>query len=308
MISIVKFVCDTLLMDESELLTFSQTAPHRYKKYTIKKRDGVGLRLIAQPSKEVKFIQRIVLSQLRTMLPVHKSAMAYETGAGIKLNAMHHKDNAYILKMDFKDFFPSITPPLFFAIVKDMGVVLNEDDTLFLSRILFYKSTRKSNLKLSIGAPTSPFISNVVMTGFDKLMLDYCQVHKINYTRYADDITFSTQAKGSLFDIPALVKGNLKKATYNQIKINAEKTVFSSKAFNRHVTGVVLTNDGSLSLGRDKKRLYSAMVHKYSLGLLDETARQKLKGYLAFTIHIEPEFFQRLRKKYSEKVIDSIMT
>jgi retron-type reverse transcriptase len=233
--------------------------------------------------------------------------MAYEPGTGIKLNAMHHKDNSYILKMDFRDFFPSITPLLFLAKAKDAGSVFNEQDSLFLSRVLFYKSTRKSKLRLSIGAPSSPFISNFVMSSFDELMYAYCKTRNVNYTRYADDLTFSSNEKGVLFDLPALVKGNLKASTYNQVKVNAEKTVFSSKAFNRHVTGVVLTNDRSLSLGREKKRLYSAMVHRFSLGMMDETERHQLKGHLAFALHIEPDYFERLRVKYTTRVIDAIM-
>ncbi|MCU6496903.1 retron St85 family RNA-directed DNA polymerase [Rugamonas sp. A1-17] len=307
MSTIFEFVRETLLMDEQELLTFSQTAPHRYKKYNIKKRNGTGFRQIAQPSKEVKFIQRVILSQLKQSLTVHPCAMAYEPGTGIKLNALHHKDNSYLLKMDFRDFFPSITPFLFFSIAKDFDITFEEVDRDFLSRLLFYKSTRKSKLRLSIGAPTSPFISNFVMHCFDKAMHEYCSTHKINYTRYADDITFSANEKGILFDLPTLVKGNLRATTYSQIKINPDKTVYSSRAFNRHVTGVVITNDGSLSLGRDRKRLYSAMVHKYSVGVLDDAERQQLKGYLSFVLYIEPDFFERLTTKYSKEVIDAIM-
>lgn len=307
MSEILKHACDALLMTKDELLTFAFTAPHRYKKYVIRKRNGEGFRLIAQPSKETKFIQRVVLAKLREMLPIHHCAMAYEKNVGIKLNALHHKDNSYLLKMDFKDFFPSITPELFFMVAKDCGLEFSVTDQTFLSSVLFFKSTRKSKLRLSIGAPTSPFVSNFIMYNFDVQMFAYCSEHKINYTRYADDVSFSTNVQGILFDMPALVKGNLKEASFNQIKINPLKTVFSSKAFNRHVTGVVLTNNATLSLGRDKKRLYAAIIHKYSLGLLDDGERQRLKGYLAYSIHIEPDFILRMRKKYSADIIDSIM-
>lgn len=305
--SIVDLVCEALLISVEELSTFSQTAPHRYKKYTIPKRNGAGLRLIAQPSKEVKFIQRIVLKEIRTILPIHKCALAYEPNTGIKINASHHKNNSYLLKMDFRDFFPSITPFLLFSITKDFGISFDARDLEFLSRLLFYKSTRKSKLRLSIGAPTSPFISNFVMHGFDRAMYEYCCVRRINYTRYADDITFSSDEKGTLFEIPAVVHRLLKSTTYSQIKINPEKTIFSSRAFNRHVTGVVISNNRSLSIGREKKRLYSSMIYRFSQGLLDEAARHQLRGHLSYANYIEPDFLDRMKLKYSRELIDEIL-
>lgn len=307
MTSILNFVSSTLLMSSAELLTFANTAPYRYKKYYILKRSGDGLRLIAQPSKETKFIQRVVAEKLRELLPVHRCAMAYEKEKGIKINAMHHKDNAYLLKMDFSDFFPSITPDLFFRVSKDCGVTFSPEDREFLSSVLFFKATRRSKLRLSIGAPSSPFLSNFVMHQFDVAMAAYCREHGINYTRYADDITFSSNIKNELFSIPELVAANLKRTTYNHIKINLAKTVFSSKAFNRHVTGVVITNNATLSLGHVKKRLYSSMIHKYSLGLLGESERLHLKGLLAHCIYIEPDFIRRMKLKYSAEVVDAIL-
>lgn len=306
MTSILKLVSDTLLMSNEELLAFALTAPHRYKKYYIKKRSGNGLRLIAQPSKETKFIQRIVADELRKHLPVHSAALAYEKYKGIRLNAMHHKDNAYLLKMDFSDFFPSITPRLFFSVAAECGVKFSSQEKLFLSRILFFRATRQGALRLSIGAPSSPFLSNFVMCKFDAAMMSYCIERKIIFTRYADDITFSTNVKGALFEVPSLVAEALSRHTCRLIKLNPGKTVWSSKAFNRHVTGVVLTNAGSLSLGYDKKRLYSSMIHKFSLGLLDEEKRLHLKGLLAHSLYIEPDFVSRMRRKYSEKVINDV--
>lgn len=85
-----------------------QRAPHSYKVYTIAKRSG-GLRTIAQPAKETKFIQRWLIENVFSQLPVHECASAYKVGASIKKNADAHKSNSYVIKLDFKDFFPSIT-------------------------------------------------------------------------------------------------------------------------------------------------------------------------------------------------------
>jgi hypothetical protein len=91
----------------SDLLRIISTAPARYKHYTIPKRRG-GVRIIAQPSREVKAIQRYTLDNKLSTLPVHPAATGYIKGQNIFLNAEHHKDSRVILKLDFIDFFPSI--------------------------------------------------------------------------------------------------------------------------------------------------------------------------------------------------------
>ena len=107
-------ISNILCIEPEHLLRFSSTSPHRYKVYTIPKRNGKGIRTIAHPSKELKYIQRILFKVLRKLLPVHQSAMAYKKGVGIKDNAAAHVRNSYLLKMDFNNFFPSITPELYF--------------------------------------------------------------------------------------------------------------------------------------------------------------------------------------------------
>ncbi|MCT7085107.1 RNA-directed DNA polymerase, partial [Salmonella enterica subsp. enterica serovar Oranienburg] len=89
-----------------------------------------------------------------------------------------------------------------------------------------------------------------------------------NYTRYADDLTFSTNNKDVLFDIPDMLENVLPKYSLGRIRINHEKTVFSSKGHNRHVTGITLTNDNKLSIGRERKRKISAMIHHFINGKL----------------------------------------
>ena len=119
-------------------------------------------------------------------------------------------------------------------------------------------------------------------------------------------MTFSTNHKDILFQIPDLIKGQLKILFGNAIKINRKKTKFSSKGHNRHVTGITITNDGNLSLGRERKRYIKHMVHQYLLEKLSRDDIFHLKGLLAFTKHVEPTFIKTLRTKYSVEVIDRI--
>ncbi|MEZ8603572.1 retron St85 family RNA-directed DNA polymerase [Vibrio splendidus] len=308
--SLISEISDDVLMTKDELLSFSFTAPRRYKKYHILKRNGNGLRLIAHPSKEVKFFQRLAISKLEILLPIHDCAIAYVKGKSIRDNAEAHRRNRYMLKMDFKNFFMSITPDLFISSLERNDINLEAQDIKFLEGVLFWKLRRNSPLRLSVGAPSSPFISNFVMTAFDIFMFGYCKDKGITYTRYADDLTFSTREKDLLFTIPKVVRDALKEYCNSKIRINSKKTVFTSKKFNRHVTGVTITNDEKLSLGRERKRLISAMVHhfvddKYSLS---HEEIQKLKGYLSFAKSIEPDFINRLSKKYGREYILKIQS
>lgn len=304
--SITIALCEKMLTGKSELLSFSHTVPRRYKTYYIKKRNSTEMRLIAHPAKTVKFIQRLAVEELRNYFPIHHCATAYEKGTGIKMNAFQHRRNQYLLKMDFKNFFLSITPELFFRVSEDLGVVFDSEDKALLEGLLFWRLRRNSPLRLSIGAPSSPFVSNLVMYKFDAALCEICESMGVVYTRYADDLTFTTNRKDVLFAIPDIVRQNLKAQCYSKIRINSEKTVFSSKAFNRHITGVTITNEGRLSVGRERKRLVSALIHKFTLGALSDQQIENLKGQLAHVKNIEPDFVVRMKKKYSDEAIAKI--
>jgi RNA-directed DNA polymerase len=305
--NILEQLSHLVLIPKAELKSFIPTIPNRYKRYMIPKRNGSGERLIAQPAKAVKPIQRLCENILRKNgLPIHNAAMAYEKGTGIKLNAQQHMDNNYLLKMDFSNFFPSITPDVFFAVCSSHGLVFTEEDKGILTAILFWRAKRNCGLELSIGAPSSPYISNAVMYFFDERISEYCANKKITYTRYADDLTFSTNIKDSLFCIPQAVDEIIKKLGQSHLVTNKDKTVFASKKNNRHITGVTISNNGSLSIGRNRKKILRSMVHRYCLGLLSKEETLKLKGHLGFAKHIEPDFIVRLSKKYGSDIIISI--
>ncbi|PQJ57899.1 retron St85 family RNA-directed DNA polymerase [Vibrio splendidus] len=287
--------------------SFIITAPKRYKRYEIPKRNGRGVRLIAQPAKSVKLLQRICVESLRKSLPIHQAATAYEVGTGIKMNANRHRFNKYLLKMDFADFFPSITPEVLFNTFESHGVELSDENQYILKNLLFWKPTRDSSLELSIGAPSSPFISNAVMHEFDSKVTEFCDSLGVRYTRYADDLVFSTNTPNVLFDLPEVLGSLLSEPSLSFLRFNSDKTVFASKRNNRHITGVTLTNDGRLSIGRKRKRRLSSLIHRYKLGQLTASKDiEELKGHLGFAKHIEPIFIARMTKKYGIETIQSL--
>jgi len=284
---------------EDDVKAILSIAPERYKLFYIPKRTH-GVRLIAQPSKELKECQRAFLNIFT--LPVHKCAMAYRNGISIKDNAQAHKNNAYLLKLDLENFFNSITPVLFWNIWEKAKLSkLQNDEKKWIERLLFWE--RNGELVLSVGAPSSPMVSNFCMYFFDSELSHYCKERAITFTRYADDLTFSTKIEDILFQMPFIVEGILESSFQEKLKLNRTKTVFSSKAHNRHVTGITLTNEGTISLGRARKRYIKHKVHQFSLGKLTNYETSHLRGLLAFTRHVEPSFYDSLMRKYSKRTI-----
>jgi RNA-directed DNA polymerase len=304
---ILEDLASKLLINTAELVSFVNTAPYRYKVYSIPKRSGRGVRVIAQPTDVLKVMQRMVLDSYLKGLPVHECATAYRDGVSIRENASVHLGSKYLLKMDFSDFFPSIGPAdLISHIKRHRGSVLRED-AYAIKKIFFWARKKDPVHRLSIGAPSSPFISNTLMYEFDCKIFDECSRKGVKYTRYADDLTFTTNARGVLFELHDVVSRVCAEIAYPTLRINTEKTVFSSKGNNRHVTGLVLTNDDKISLGRERKRYFRSLIHKYSLGGMASEEIYALKGRLAFARHVEPAFYSAVIQKYGAELIASIM-
>src|SRR5690606_27674917 len=101
---------------------------------------------------------------------------------------------------------------LLLKILSDNGIEFSKVDAIVLTQLLFWRPSKISGgkLVLSIGAPSSPLISNFIMFKFDDELNAECKKRGVKYTRYADDLTFSTNVKNALFEIPTLVKEQLK--------------------------------------------------------------------------------------------------
>ena len=73
-----------------------------------------------------------------------------------------------------------------------------------------------------------------------------------------------------------------------------------------HITGLVLTNEGEVSVGRTKKRQIKTLVYRYTKGLLVDDEESYLSGYLSFCWSVEPDFIHRLEKKFGNRVISDL--
>jgi RNA-directed DNA polymerase len=294
-------------LSEAQVMRLIVRSPHTYKVYTIPKKTG-GVRVIAQPAKETKAIQHWLIENLFSALPIHSCATAYKKGASIKANASAHAANSYLSKFDFKDFFTSIKAP---DIKEHLSTRLNgiysPEDLAFIVRVSCIKHKGGKELCLSIGAPSSPLLSNSIMYDFDERIHSWCSSKNIVYTRYADDLTFSSNQPGTAGEIERVIRDVIKETPFPKLRINNKKTIHLSKKSQRRVTGIIINNEGKISLGREKKRLISTLIHKFSIGLLDTELHPKLQGLLGFALDVEPLFFQSMKNKYGTNLLDEIM-
>jgi retron-type reverse transcriptase len=295
-------------MSASDVLNVIATAPARYKQYPILKRSG-GTRIIAQPSRELKTIQRFFMDHWLGALRVHPAAMAYVEGRNIKDNAEAHRKRSALLKLDFQEFFPSIKVTDWVAYIRrHMPEWNNAADIRLTSRVLFWGQGTPDPKCLSIGAPTSPIISNLIMYELDELFAAEAGRRALAYTRYADDITISGASINEIVALEKFIRSTLTKWKSPKLKINEKKRGIYTKGQRRMVTGLIVTPEGKVSIGRDRKRLISSLLHKFSLNQLGLDDIGYLKGMLGFTIANEPMFVNRMREKYGNEVVNRVLS
>ncbi|HML54132.1 MAG TPA: retron St85 family RNA-directed DNA polymerase [Solidesulfovibrio magneticus] len=293
-------------LDKTTVQNIANNAPYRYKRYTIPKRNGCGKRIILHPSQETKAIQYAIFHILLNKLTTHASSYAYRKGLSspLRSNAEQHRALPFTIRIDFKDFFPSLRPNDLYTVLEATNKTpLSSSDKMFLARSLFFPY-KNIGLGLPIGAPTSPSISNAVLYDLD---IQFTKAAKsINpksvYTRYADDINFSSDTPGDCHKFLNTMDSILSKSTAPTLNINKAKTIFLSKKSRRQITGLVVTPDGKVSLGRERKRYIKKLAFDYISNRLPRDQRNYLKGLLAFALDNDPMFYHSLIIKYGDKI------
>ena len=301
---LIELLIRELRISEREVLHLIATAPERYKIYTIPKRRG-GRREIAHPARELKVAQRAIINAYLKDLPIHDAAMAYREGCSIRDNAAFHAGDGPILKYDFVKFFPSITEFAWLSYC-ERHRLFDRMDAVRAGRILFRRPKGGRILRLSIGAPSSPILSNILMYDFDEEISRLVSQHKVKYTRYADDLTFSAERTGYLTSVDKILRGVISRSKTPKLKINEDKTVLATSKTHRGVTGLVLTLDGKVSIGKKNKRIIRVCLDYYSKGKLEKDKVMALAGYMSHVWSVERDFYMRMQSHYGKDVLDRL--
>lgn len=280
------------------LYKLSRSASHRYNTYEIAKRLG-GVREIHHPSPEIKFIQRWLNDSIFSYLSIHECATAYRDGVSIADNARKHLKSRYLLKLDFQEFFPSITSADVVRALKlnapNLPFPLSNNDFRHITNMVCRFEL------LTIGAPSSPILSNAVMEPFDQYWHQLSRNSISTYSRYADDICISSKNEEVLNNLYSHMRVYLRSLKFPKLRLNEGKCYIASKKRRRTVTGLVLTPDNKISIGRSRKRWIKGQVYKYLKGELSDNEISYLKGYLAYVESVEPKFIKSIQQKYRKK-------
>ncbi|WP_082205751.1 retron St85 family RNA-directed DNA polymerase [Pannonibacter phragmitetus] len=283
----------------SRISRIQENASKLYKVYEIPKNNGKK-RTISQPTPELKAIQRWLIRNVFAKLPVSTYATAYKKGASIRLNAEFHRNSLFTLHMDFENFFPSFTENNVFDFLKE-NTNLNQDDISFCVDLCCRFGA------LTVGSPSSPALTNAMMYAFDQQISDWCAERKLVYTRYADDINISSSSPDALGDAEGFIKDASKEFKFGNLKVNEVKTSYLSKKYRRSITGLNITPQGSISIGRDRKREIKSLVYKYKEELLPKELFWQVGGLIAFANDVEPTFVRSLIEKYGQKTIEELL-
>lgn len=246
------------------VLTLSNESEKYYKEFKIPKRHN-GFRTIEEPYPDLKDIQSWILKEILDKASkryVSAVSKAFTPGCKLRDNARFHRGKKKIVVLDIKDFFTNVTFGSVYGIFLDMGY------TRALAA-LFAKLCTCNNY-LPQGAPTSPMLSNMVMHDFDEKLWGYCQRRKINYTRYADDMTFS----GDDIKIKHLIT-YVKQNLPNQLRLNNEKTNVMGKGCSQRVTGIVV-NEKVQVPRQYRDRIRQEMYYCIKYGITSH--RQQIKN------------------------------
>ena len=278
-----------------------------YEHWSIDKKNG-SKRQIYSPCLEVKDIQDKLLSRLLYHIPVSVAAHGFVPGRSIVTNALAHANARYLLNLDLKDAFPSVSRKRvehclnvgLGGLLKRFGLrcptALRQDVIGLIADFVTYKDA------LPQGAPTSGYLLNLACHTQDKRIFELLErtAPNVTYTRYADDLTFTSTEP--------LPEGFLE-AIQNEInrsgfRWHPQKTHFAAvhKGQNMEICGLRL--DGStLRIPRKKLKHYRSVLrratNKLETGGLDTETRHKIQGIVGFVQMVYGELPRSLSQPYA---------
>ena len=214
----------------------------RYRHFSIPKKSG-GKRNIAAPSKGLGHILYYVNILLKAIYQPSDYAMGFVEGRSIVDNAMRHIGQNYVFNTDLEIFFPSIEQPRVWKRLQLKPFYFKQPIANILAGLCCIKEKNEDGTFRYIlpqGAPTSPLITNAICDNLDRRLNGLARRFRLHYSRYADDITFSSMRNEFKKDE---FRVELKRIIEGQnFKMNEAKTRLQKRGERQEVTGLVVSN------------------------------------------------------------------
>lgn len=255
---------------------FAKDIERHYVEFNIAKNYKAD-RLIAAPNEKLKLIQKNLADILLFIFKPKKCVHAFVKDKNIVTNARPHLKAHHVLRLDLKDFFPSIH----FGRVRNLFEAepfnFSREISTTIAKICCYKG------KLPQGAPTSPIISNMICLRMDAQLTRLSRDNSCNYTRYADDITFSTNkecfSKKIVASLNPLTISDviIRIIKNNYFDINFNKVNIRSNNDSKFITGVKVNS--KLNVSRKKYREVRAILHALRTHGHDKALEEHIAKY-----------------------------
>ncbi|AUP80242.1 reverse transcriptase family protein [Flavivirga eckloniae] len=226
-----------------------------YKRFQVAKKTG-GYRLISAPMPKLKKTQHWILENILNNVPVHENAHGCVIGKSIKTNAIPHVGKDVVINQDFKNFFPSVTYNRIKGVFKSLGysnqvatilsLLCSEPKILDISLLGEDYYAQQGERFLPQGSPCSPAITNILCKKLDHRLSGLAKKYGFEYTRYVDDITFSSN-NNNFKKITPLLKYSRYIVNSENFKLHPEKLRVMKRNAKQEVTGVVVNEKANIS-------------------------------------------------------------
>ena len=274
-----------------------------YRMFSIKKRSG-GWRYIHQVNKELFKVQQFINSEILQKIQPHPASFAFHSNGGIKRCALKHCGARWLFQYDLKDFFYTLNEKNVYDIFHNQGYrsLLAFELARICTTTRLPKCLQKyitshaycvnykfyDNHMLGIlpqGAPTSPMLSNLATFKLDTLLTNLAKKHDLVYTRYADDITFSTylDKRKEKFKIHRDI---IKTIIESGFIINNKKTRIAGPGARKIVLGLLVDGDRPRIPKETYKRIERLLYASNKYGLIETAKHENFDTPYGFYNHI----------------------
>ncbi len=272
---------------------------------------------ILSPNDELKdylhFIKVFIINHLQYS---KNSVYSYISGVSILECLEPHKTKRYFLTTDIKNFFSSIQKEDIEKILKEnsTNLPIDKNDIVKYGANIVDLITYDS--KLPVGFPTSPRLSNAFLFAFDKTIEEYIAAHKIVYSRYSDDLIFSSDDKQTLKKLLEFVEATLQTIYGKHMMINHHKTKFYNRGNKIKILGAVITPNSMITVDKTLKSDIEILFHFYKTdrAKYNEILKQKFDdnerkvfGILSYINSLDSAYLIKLRKKYGNYIVDAFL-
>ena len=231
---------------EGQLLHFCNSkVPNRYKTFYIRKKSG-GQREINAPCRQLSILLYYLNILFKAIYTPSPSAMGFAEGRSIVMNASRHTGQHYVFNIDLENFFPSIPQSRVWARLQIPPFNFPQEVANVVAGLCCHRNADGTRNVLPQGAATSPILTNAVCDKLDRRMNGLAKRFGLRYSRYADDMTFSSMhnvyQEGSVFRV------ELNRIIEDQgFKMNDKKTRLLRDGQRQEVTGLTVNENVNLT-------------------------------------------------------------